>query len=180
MHFNPFHDPKNGQFSSGGGSGSARQYRKALNKITKDEIKNMYIKYKNDEALDKMAKKFGKDMHKKYGDNLPSKIKVSPKYYEKIQKRMDASIEASKAIAEGRRLANRIIKDAAKHGYTVNSKTVLRNANAGKHMAVRALAAAADLATGYRSGFGRAARIGSLASMDIVDARKYTVRKTKE
>lgn len=172
MHFNPYHDSKNGQFTSGGLS-SARQYRKAFNKITKDEIKNKSIKYKNERAIDKIGKRIGRD--KKHDAS-----ELFEKYDKKINKHIDAAVEADKAIAEGRRLANRIIKDAAEHGYTVNSKTVLRNANAGKHMAVRALAAAADLATGYRSGFGRAARIGSLASMDIVDARKYTVRKTKE
>ena len=168
MHFNPYHDNRNGQFTSGG-SASARQYRKALNKITKDEIKNKSIKYKNEEAIDRIGKKIAKDKRHDASE-------LFAKYDKKINKHIDAAAQASKSIAQGRRLANSIMKDAAEHGYTVKSKTVLRNANAGKHMAIRALAATADLMTGYRSGFGRAARIGSLASMDIVDARKYSVK----
>lgn len=153
MHFNPFHNPKNGQFTSGGG---ARRYQKQLNKFS-DKA------YKAEAEYRKAAYNEGKYFHKMQKDGKYEKYepKASKQYYKRVQKEAESRYYEEMAI--------RMLKEAKEKGYTIDSKEIVRDAAAGRKMA------------GYFFGGHIGYRIaenmygGNGASM--ISTTKYKVRK---
>ena len=162
MHFNPFHDPKNGQFASGGGTSGrgARRYQKQLNKLSNKM-------YKSDAEYNKALWKELKYGLKsgKYDLDSAKNRKYEDKAAQQTRKKIEKGIESSRY----QDMANKILNEAKEKGYTVDSKEVVRDAAAGRKMAGYFFGGA----IGYR--IAENASGGNLISM--VSTSKYKVRR---
>lgn len=79
MHFNPFHDPKNGQFTSGGSSGGYREALKNVGKVdrkvNKDISKLAKLNSKQSRTFNKYTKKYPEQSLKRSKQNCLISLK---------------------------------------------------------------------------------------------------------
>ena len=139
MHFNPFHDPKNGQFTSGGNGttrSGARRYQKALNKLEKKafdaDIKSQresQKEEKNNYVMWKYIRKRKKSSAESKSD-LKKELEYDDKAYEHFHKSKAFKEEAN----QYRAMAQKILNEAKSKGYTISSKEVLKDAAEGERI----------------------------------------------
>ncbi len=166
MHFNPFHDPKNGQFTSGGSGttrSEAKKYQKRLTGLTVLDVKNKgdrnVAQYRYNELQNKINK----------AKNSQKAEKLQQKYGQKMQD-YKKQIELSESlIRKGHALTNAVLKEASEKGYTINSKQVHRDAAAGEKIF-------ANILVGYPGVVAISLSKGGTKNT-TVETTKYKVKK---
>lgn len=130
-------------------SPSKRQYKKALDKVSKEEFKNK-----------SEAKKLS-DKKQKLENKIAKAKKLQDKYSDKISKYDQDIAKFNENVAKGKSIANGIIKDANKNGYTVASYDVQKLANKGRIIGTTLIGG----------------NLGQYVHRQYVDVSKYNVRK---
>ena len=164
MHFNPFHDPKNGQFTSGGNGGTsklgARKVQRKLNKIS-DEM------YRTDAKFNQAAHKEIKNAVKSGKYDLDSK--KYNKYEKRAMKYHSEMIKNSKKSNQYKDMIDNILNEAKDKGYKIDSKEVVRDAAKGKKIA--------GYFFGGMIGYKVAENMSGGNLVNMVSTQKYKVRK---
>ena len=127
MHFNPFHDPKNGQFTSGGNSGlsriEARRLTKSLNKTDK---------LRGDESYRlKQLKAERNELKEKY---IESSGKKKEKLSQKINKKTEEIKNSREIINRAKNDIENFLKEAENKGYIIDSYEYKRDTAEGKRI----------------------------------------------